>query len=96
MLSRHKLSSMGRRAFSVTLTTENYSTNRCARSLTDQTPKTNPNPNPNPTTKQHAIRATERGVQAVHCTGAHDQKRSPWKHHGTILHHISSLCWKCR
>ena len=25
-------------------------------------------------------RATERGVQAVHCTGAHDQKRGPWKH----------------
>jgi len=22
-------------------------------------------------------RATERGVQAVHCTGAHDQKRGP-------------------
>jgi len=24
-----------------------------------------------------AARATERGVQAVHCTGAHDQKRGP-------------------
>jgi len=32
------------------------------------------------------------GVQEVHCTGAHDQKRGLWKHHGTILHHIASLC----
>jgi len=27
-------------------------------------------------------RATERGVQAVHCTGAQDHKRGPWKHVG--------------
>jgi len=25
----------------------------------------------------YRARATERGVQAVHCTGAHDQKRGP-------------------